>query len=90
VVLPTGGSDLTVDCGYIVVPTPLPCPAGLFLGGKTTGGSLPGDILLAFDQFPAPNDNSYGINAVGWTHKFSDLPAVTRPSDPEAGAAPWR
>ena len=29
-----------------------------------------------YDQFPAPNDNSYGVNAVGWGtkgHKFSDL-----------------
>jgi hypothetical protein len=44
----------------------LPCPAGLFLGGKTTGGGTPGDISIAFDQFPAPNDNSYGTNSVGW------------------------
>ena len=29
-----------------------------------------------YDQFPAPNDTSYGVNAVGWGkmgHKFQDL-----------------
>jgi hypothetical protein len=47
----------------------------LFVAGKTTGGSTPGDISIAFDQFPAFNDLSYGSNAVGWLHghKFSDL-----------------
>ena len=30
-----------------------------------------GDIGIAYDQFPAPNDNSYGTNAVGWgRHTF--------------------
>jgi len=31
--------------------------------------------VIVYDQFPAPNDNSYGANAVGWPngHKFSDL-----------------
>jgi hypothetical protein len=35
----------------------------------------PGDISIAYDQFPAPNDNSYGTNAVGWPsgHLFKDL-----------------
>ena len=39
----------------------------------------PGDISIAYDQFPAPNDNSYGVNSVGWHpggsggHSFSDL-----------------
>ena len=54
----------------------MPCPAGLFIGGKTTGGSTPGDISIAFDQFPAPNDNSYGVNSIGWGHRghtFKDL-----------------
>jgi hypothetical protein len=56
----------------------LPCPAGNFLGGNT-GGGAPGDISIAYDQFPAPNDNSYGTNSVGWHpggqggHSFSDL-----------------
>ena len=48
----------------------------MFLAGKTTGGSTAGDIAVAYDQFPAPNDNSYGVNAVGWGtsgHTFSDL-----------------
>ncbi len=74
--LPINGSDQTIDCGYVSPPLPLPCPAGLFLGGKTTGGSSPGDILIAFDQFPAPNDNSYGTNSIGWGnkgHQFKDL-----------------
>jgi hypothetical protein len=51
------------------------CPAGDFRGGKTTPGGAPGDISVAFDQFPAPNDNSYGANAIGWPggHLFKDL-----------------
>jgi hypothetical protein len=31
---------------------------------------------MVFDQFPAPNDNSYGVNAVGWGtkgHTFGNL-----------------
>jgi hypothetical protein len=52
--------------------TTLPCPAGFF---KTTLQPS-GDVSIVFDQFPAPNDNSYGVNAVGWGgggHKFNDL-----------------
>jgi hypothetical protein len=45
------------------------CPAGIFLGGKTTAGNAAGDISIAYDQFPAPNDNSYGTNSVGWGSK---------------------
>jgi hypothetical protein len=33
-------------------------------------------LNIVFDQFPAPNDNSYGVNAVGWGshgHTFSNL-----------------
>jgi len=76
--LPNNGTDLSIDCGYTAPPMPLPCPAGLFLGGKSTGAGAPGDISIAFDQFPAPNDNSYGVNnSVGWganrPHRFSDL-----------------
>ena len=63
------------DCEPLAVKVLLPCPAGLFLAGKTTGGSTAGDIAVAYDQFPAPNDNSYGVNAVGWPsgHTFSNL-----------------
>ncbi len=53
----------------------LPCPAGVFVAG-TGAGSGPGDLAIAYDQFPAPNDNSYGVNAVGWggkTHTFGNL-----------------
>lgn len=48
-----------------------PCPAGSF----TFNFLQNGDLAIKYDQFPAPNDNSYGINAVGWPngHKFSDL-----------------
>ena len=46
----------------------LPCPAGLFLAG-TGAGNGPGDLNIAYDQFPAPNDNSYGVNAVGWAER---------------------
>lgn len=53
-----------------VYPTP-PCPAGSF----TFNYDVNGDLHIVYDQFPAPNDNSYGANAVGWPngHKFSDL-----------------
>jgi hypothetical protein len=52
----------------------LPCPAGSFEGGNT-GGNAAGDISIAYSQFPAPNDNSYGTNAVGWPsgHTFNNL-----------------
>jgi hypothetical protein len=77
VMLPNNTSNLTIDCGYMTPPMHLPCPAGLFIGGKSTGGGTPGDISVAFDQFPAPNDNSYGVNSVGWNpnraHTFKDL-----------------
>ena len=33
---------------------------------SNTGGGAPGDISIAYDQFPAPNDNSYGVNSIGW------------------------
>lgn len=80
--------DLTLDFGFAPVCTdpnasnngqvgecqypPLPCPAGSFTYSYLTDG---GDLLIKYDQFPAPNDNSYGVNAVGWPngHRFSDL-----------------
>ncbi len=62
-------SDYTVDFGYM--PPPAVCPAGSFSYSFNAGG----DLLIRYDQFPAPNDNSYGVNAVGWTngHTFNDL-----------------
>jgi hypothetical protein len=53
-------------------PPPPPCPGGSF----TFSVDANGDLNIVYDQFPAPNDNSYGANAVGWGthgHKFSDL-----------------
>ena len=47
------------------------CPAGQF-----TGALASGNISIRYDQFPAPNDNSYGANAVGWGtkgHTFGNL-----------------
>jgi hypothetical protein len=49
------------------------CPAGLF---AKSFNSATGDVTIKYDQFPAPNDNSYGTNAVGWGtkgHTFNDL-----------------
>jgi hypothetical protein len=53
-----------------VYPNP-PCPAGSF----TFNYDADGNLHIVYDQFPAPNDNSYGVNAVDWPkgHKFSDL-----------------
>jgi len=54
-------------------PPPTPCPAGYF---SSTIDIVTGDLKIVYDQFPAPNDNSYGVNSVGWMsrgHKFSDL-----------------
>jgi len=50
----------------------LACPAGSFNYSFNQNG----DLVIVYDQFPAPNDNSYGINAVGWGnhgHSFKDL-----------------
>jgi hypothetical protein len=57
--------------GQPTFPPTLPCPAGSFTFYLTPNG----DLNIVFDQFPAPNDNSYGVNAVGWPngHKFGDL-----------------
>jgi hypothetical protein len=52
--------------------TELPCPAGSFAFHQNANG----DLVIVYDQFPAPNDNSYGVNAVGWGtkgHTFSNL-----------------
>ena len=42
-------------------PANTPCPAGSFTFTTDAGG-----LHIRYDQFPAPNDNSYGVNAVGW------------------------
>lgn len=54
-----------------LTPVNPPCPAGSFTYRFNAGG----DLEIKYDQFPAPNDNSYGANAVGWPngHKFNDL-----------------
>jgi hypothetical protein len=92
VTLPTNSSnDLTIDFGFVTIPQtcqdplasnfggPLPCvyippcPTGSFTYTFITPS---GDLVIRYDQFPAPNDNSYGVNAVGWgthAHRFSDL-----------------
>jgi Domain of unknown function DUF11 len=59
---------ITVGC---TPPPPPPCPGGSF----TFSSDANGNVSIIFDQFPAPNDNSYGLNAVGWPngHKFTDL-----------------
>ena len=59
-------------CEPLIVRPETPCPEGLF----TTQLQSNGDLLLIFDQYPAPSDNSYGANAVGWGsggHTFSNL-----------------
>ncbi len=55
----------------VTCPGPTPCPAGSFSYQFNANG----DLEIVYDQFPAPNDNSYGANAVGWPngHRFSDL-----------------
>ena len=74
------GSSFTYK---FTAPEELPCPAGRFTfqiadgdadEAKWPAGGV-GDLLIKYDQFPAPNDNSYGINAVGWDggHTFGNL-----------------
>jgi hypothetical protein len=60
------------DCEPFTVTTNPTCPAGVF--APSIQGN--GDLAVKYDQFPAPNDNSYGVNAVGWGtkgHTFSNL-----------------
>jgi hypothetical protein len=49
-----------------------PCPGGRFIYKLDP---ITGDLTMKFYQSPAPNDNSYGVNAVGWAsgHSFSSL-----------------
>jgi hypothetical protein len=72
------GSSVT----YLFTRTETPCPAGDFtweiadgVGEANWPAGNVGDILIRYDQFPAPNDNSYGVNAVGWPsgHTFGNL-----------------
>ena len=62
------GTTLTF---FFSPPTTTPCPAGSF-SFEMLGN---GDLSITYDQFPAPNDNSYGANAVGWPkgHTFNNL-----------------
>jgi hypothetical protein len=66
------GNTGTVQCTVTVTPSDLPCPAGSFSYNIL---SPSGDLFIRYDQFPAPNDNSYGVNAVGWKngHTFGNL-----------------
>jgi hypothetical protein len=68
VILANNTVDNSIDFGYVPA---TPCPAGSFTFSIASNG----DLNIIYDQFPAPNDNSYGVNAVGWPsgHKFSDL-----------------
>jgi hypothetical protein len=60
-------------CEPLSINTSTPCPAGSFKVTMQPNG----DAVIVFDQFPAPNDNSYGVNSVGWKpnrpHRFKDL-----------------
>jgi hypothetical protein len=65
-------SPAHMDCTNPPPPPVLPCPAGSF----TFSYDAAGNLVIIFDQFPAPNDNSYGANAVGWGdhgHTFGNL-----------------
>ena len=71
VCLDAGATNMGGPLPCVYPPQITPCPAGSF-----TFTLLPnGDLAIKYDQFPAPNDNSYGVNAVGWPngHKFGDL-----------------
>jgi hypothetical protein len=64
--------DHGVQVTYTFVDSPeTPCPGGEFT--SSIDGS--GNLNITYDQFPAPNDNSYGVNAVGWPsgHTFGNL-----------------
>src|SRR5437773_7626258 len=62
---------------YFGEPWATPCPDGVFSYGSDGNVIDPatGDLKITYDQFPAPNDNSYGVNAIGWPngHIFKDL-----------------
>ena len=64
------GLDFQANVFWTPAPPDTPCPAGSFSFTNDASG-----LHIKYDQFPAPNDNSYGTNAVGWKngHKFQDL-----------------
>lgn len=68
------GNNYLVMAATVSTPAPpeeTPCPGGSFTFTYDATG-----LHIKYDQFPAPNDNSYGTNAVGWGthgHKFTDL-----------------
>ncbi len=89
VILPTdNASDLTYDFGFVPSTVP-PQPPGtnmctLDTSGKPTvkAGRLyvtvldNGDVKVKYDQDRNLNDNTYGVNAIGWvsrSHTFSNL-----------------
>ena len=56
--------------------SPCRCRVRRVCSWRDGAGANPADLSIAYDQFPAPNDNSYGANAVGWGphgHWFKDL-----------------
>jgi hypothetical protein len=69
----SSGPEAPIDMpASMTCPQTTPCPAGSFSFSYDAAGNL----NIVFDQFPAPNDNSYGVNAVGWGshgHTFSNL-----------------
>ncbi len=73
----SGGQDLSVDFGLVHgqhLCGNCPTDAGMLLWGIDTTNNK---VYVRYDQSYDANDNSYGVNTVGWpagtTHKFSDL-----------------
>ncbi len=70
------GNNPTIDFGYLC-PVVICPPDGKFGGNLTTSLDASGNLHISFDQFTQFNDNSYGVNAVGWggpgKHKFDQL-----------------
>jgi hypothetical protein len=73
-VTPPPNADTTIDFGYVC---PIVCVDGKFGGTLQTSVDGQGNLHILFDQFTNFNDNSYGVNTVGWggpgKHKFQDL-----------------
>lgn len=74
--------DLTLDFGYYPrsgeeICTEDPAHPGhtIPMGTLTAGVDGNGDVTVVFEESRNINDNSYGVNAVGWAHghKFTDL-----------------
>jgi hypothetical protein len=68
--------DDTDDDRYYGSPVTVACPDGKFEWEMEQDG----DLAISFDQFPAPNNNTYGANTVNWnrTHTFGDLTGSDR------------